>query len=91
MGRTNRTYLQKINSQQKHASRLVHHKNRFYHSKELFTSCEILNIYQLNLPKTAVFMHKIKNRTAPSLFLEKFDEQAHAYPTCFSSENYRKP
>ena len=90
MGRTNRTYLQKINSQQKHASSLVH-KNRFYHLKELFRSCEIPNIYKINLLKTAVFMHKIKNRTAPSSFLKKFDEQAHAYPTCFSSENYRKP
>ena len=32
----NRTYLWKINSQQKHALRLIHNKNRFYHSKELF-------------------------------------------------------
>ena len=33
---TKRTYLRKINSQQKHALRLIHNKNRFYHSKELF-------------------------------------------------------
>ena len=32
---TNRTYLRKINSQQKHALRLIHNKNKFYHSKEL--------------------------------------------------------
>ena len=59
-GSTNRTYLRKINSQQKHALRLIHNKNRFYHSKELFESCEILNVYKLNLLNTAVFMHKIK-------------------------------
>ena len=47
-GSTNRTYLRKINSQQKHALRLIHNKNRFYHSKQLFESCEILNVYKLN-------------------------------------------
>ena len=44
---------------------LVLNKNRFYHSKELFESCQILNVYKLNLLNTAVFMHKIKNRTVP--------------------------
>ena len=36
-------------------------------------------------------MHKIKNRTAPSSFLEKFEQPAHSYPTRFSNGNYRKP
>ena len=69
-GSTHRTYLRKINSQQKHAIRLISNKNRFYHSKELFQSCEILNVYKLKLLNSAVSMHKIKNRTAPSSFLE---------------------
>ena len=81
-GSTNRTYLRKINSQQKHALRLIHNKNRFYHSKELFESCEILSVYKLNLPNTAIFMHKIKNRTAPSSFLEK----SFVYNTLFKWE-----
>ena len=46
-GCTHKTYLRKINSQQKHALRLIHNKNRFYHSKELFESCEILSVYKL--------------------------------------------
>ena len=90
-GSANSTYLRKINSEQKHALRLIHNKNRFYHSKELFESCEILNIYKLNLLNNAVFMYKIKNRTAPSSFLEKFEQPAHSYPAHFSSGNYRKP
>ena len=57
---------------QKHALRLIHNKNRFYHSEELFEFCEILTVHKLNLVNTAVFMHKIKSRTAPS-FLEKFE------------------
>ena len=36
-------------------------------------------------------MHEIKNRTAPSSFLEKSDQSSHSYSTRFSSENYRKP
>ena len=36
-------------------------------------------------------MHKIKNRTAPSLFLEKCEGPSLSYSTRFSSENYRKP
>ena len=90
-GSTNRTYLRKINRQQKHALRLIHTKNRFYHSKEFFESCEILNVYKLNLLNTAVFMHKTKNRTAPSSFIEKCKPLAHLYPVRFSSGNYRKP
>ena len=37
-GSTHRTYLRNINSQQKHALNLIHKKNRFYHSTELFES-----------------------------------------------------
>ena len=61
-GSTNRTYLRMINSQQKHAKRLIHDNNRFYHSKELFESCEILSVYELNLLNTAVLMHKMKTK-----------------------------
>ena len=60
-GSTNKTYLRKINSQQKHALRLIHNN----HSKELFESYEILNVYKLNLLNTAVFMHKIKKQNCP--------------------------
>ena len=90
-GNTHKTYLRKINSQQKHVLRLIHNKSRFSHSKELFESCEILNVYKINLLNTAVFMHKIKNRTAPSSFFEKFEQPSHSYSIRFSSGNYRKP
>ena len=90
-GSTQRTYLRKINSQQKDALTLIHNKNRFYHSKEFFDSCEIPSVYKPNLHNTAVFMHKIKNITGPSSFLKKFEHPSHSYSTRFSSGNYRKP
>ena len=40
---------------------------------------------------TVVFMHKIKNRTAPSSFFGKFKQLSHSYPRPFSRVNYRKP
>ena len=64
-GSTHRSYLRKINSQQKHALSLIRDKNRFYHSKELFQSCEILNVYKLNLFNNAIFMHKTKKQNCP--------------------------
>ena len=36
-------------------------------------------------------MDKIKNRTVPSSYLEKFEQPCHSYSTRFSSGNYRKP
>ena len=41
----------------------------------------MLNVYKLNLLNTAVFMHKIKSRTAPSSFLEKLEQPSHLYST----------
>ena len=80
-GITNKTYSQKINSQQKHVIRLI-----------TCFCCEIFIIYKLNLLlKLRFSCTKWKNRTAPSSFLEESEESDHSYPTCFSSGNYRKP
>ena len=35
-------------------------------------------------------MHKVKTKTAPAVFLPKFQEQAHPYPTNFWKLNYIK-
>ena len=45
---TYKTNLRKINIQQKHALRIVYNKDRYYHTKELFRSCNVLNVYKLN-------------------------------------------
>ena len=49
LGSTCRTNLQKINSQQKHAIRIIFNKNKFAHTREIFKEQKILNIYQLNI------------------------------------------
>ena len=46
---THKTDLKKIHSQQKLAFRIVYNEDRYYYTKELFRSCNILNVYKLNL------------------------------------------
>ena len=36
-------------------------------------------------------MHKVRNGTAPAVFLPKFQKPAHPYPGDFSNPNYIKP
>ena len=36
-------------------------------------------------------MHKIKSRTAPKIFQNKFRKPAHKYPTNFSTSSYSIP
>ena len=68
MGKHTRNLLTK--DKQKYALKLIHNKNKLYHSKELSESCKVFDVYKPNLPNTVVFMHKTKNRTAPSLSLK---------------------
>ena len=83
-GSTCRTNLKKINSQQKHALRIIFNKSKFEHTSELFKSSKILNVCKLNIFNTAVFMHRIQGKSALSIFLPKFRKRPHSYPTRFS-------
>ena len=58
--------------------------------KELFRSCNVLNVYKFN-SNTSIFMHKIKARTGPADFHTSFKMPFHSYLTRFSGVNYSKP
>ena len=60
---THKNNLKEILCQQKHALRIEDNNVRSYHTKELFSSCNVLNVYKLNLINTSIFMHKIKTGT----------------------------
>ena len=89
-GGTCRTNLKKINSQQKHAIRIIFNKNKFAHTREIFKEQKNLNIYQLNILSN-IFMHCVENKFAPSIFLTKFCKPWHSYPTNFSAYNFLVP
>jgi hypothetical protein len=67
-GSVNKSKLEPLHRQQKHAIRLINFKDRFAHTKLLFIEMNILNIFQLNVFNVLCFMFKCKNRTAPVSF-----------------------
>ena len=83
--------LRKIYSQHEHAIRIIYNKNKFSHTREIFKEQRILIIYQLNIIGNVVFIHRVENKTAPSIFLTKFCKPSHPYPTNFSAHNFLVP
>ena len=84
-------YITKTKTNLKHAVRMEYNKDRYYHTKELFRSCNVLNVYILNLLNASIFMYKIKTGTGLAGFHRTFKMPSHSYPTRFSSVNYSKP
>ena len=86
---TNRTYLKKLQSHQKHAIRIIFREKCTYtkHIKEN----NILNIYQLNIFNNLLFVHRVKTGKAPNVLLCKFLRPSHHYITSFSRNNYILP
>ena len=86
---TIRTNLKKTHSQQKHA--ILFRKDKFSRTKELFVQNKVFYVFKLNTLNNLIFMHNIRNKTAPAVFLPKFQKPAHPYPTNFSNLNYTEP
>ena len=61
------TNLKKLRSQQKHTIRIVHNKTKFEHTKELFKSANVLNLYKLNILSIAVFMNRAHAKRSTDL------------------------
>ena len=50
----------------------------------------ILNAYQINILNNTILMCQISTKTAPSIFLSKFNKPSHLYLTRFYNVNYIK-
>ena len=85
------TNLKELSSQPKHAMGISCNKSKFEHTKQLFPSNKILNVYKLNIVNVATFMHKVNPKTALNIFLSRFQKPSHSYPTRFSEFNYVQP
>ena len=88
---TNQTKLKKIYSKQKHASRIIFQEDRYTHARPLMKTLNALNIYQINIFQTLVFMFKLKNNMAPKVFQNQFKSIQHKYPTKYSLQNFKQP
>ena len=69
---TNPSKLKKILNKQKHASRIILSEERNTHSRPLMKKLGILNIFQLNILQTLLFMFKTKNEESPRIFSDQF-------------------
>ena len=58
---------------------------------EIFKEQKILNMYQLNILSSIIFMHCVENKTAPPIFLRQFFKPCHPYPTSFLAHNFLVP
>ena len=85
-----KTKFPKIHIQQKHAIPIIFRKDKFSRTKELFVHNKVFNVYQSNILNNLIFMRKVRNETAPAVFLPKFQKPAHPYPTNFLKLNYIK-
>ena len=90
-GSTCRTNLKKTNSQQKHAISIIFNKNKCGHRREISKEQKVLDIYQLSILSNIIFMHRVENKIASSIFLSKFCKLSNSYPTNFSAHNFFVP
>ena len=67
---------------QKHAARIINFKDRYTHAKPLLQNLKALNIYQLNIYQTLLFMHKVKHSTVPNVFKNVFTANTNKYKIC---------
>ena len=66
------TKFKRLSSQQKRAMRIICNKSKFEHTKQLFQSNKILNVYKLNILNVATFMYKVNQKTAQKSFFQGF-------------------
>ena len=73
------------------ASRIIFQEDRYTHARPLMKTLNALNIYQINIFQTLVFMFKLKNNMAPKVFQNQFKSIQHKYPTKYSLQNFKQP
>ena len=85
---TSKTNLQGILKKQKHAARITLHVNRLGHARPLLKEMKALNVYHINLIQILTLMYKSKYGKNPRIFLPKFREVDHQYPTRSSKKSF---
>ena len=88
---TYKTHLERIYIIQKKAARIIMNQDMYTKARPLMKSLQILNVYQLNIFQTVLFMFKLKNEMNPQVFKNKLSAINHRYPTRFSQNNFTIP
>ena len=90
-GSSYKTGLNNILLKQKHAVRIIFHKDRLTHSRPLLKNIKALNVYQINLFQVTFFMYQVKNETVPKIFNSNISSVEHSYSTRFSLNSFQLP
>ena len=88
---TNKSKLKTLLRRQKHAARIIHFKNNYTHARPLLQNMEALNVYQLNIQQTLLFMHKVKHGNIPTVFKNSFPLNSNKYGTKSTKSYFYKP
>ena len=83
-------FFSEILNKQKHASRVILSEERNTHSRPLMKKLGILNVFQLNILQTLLFMFETKNEENPRIFSDQFSNIDHKYSTRFSDNNFKQ-
>ena len=67
--------------------RIVLDKAKFENTGQLFRKNKILNVYQLKILNTGMFMYRVSIKTAPSVLHPRFQRLSDSYSTNFSESN----
>ena len=76
--RTSNSKLENVYCYQKHAARVIYHKDRYTHLKPLLNDTKALNAFKLNIFNISSFMHKCKQNLNPPVFRNIFTHRTKA-------------
>ena len=65
---THKSKLLGLYRHQKHAIRVIHHKDRYTHAKPLFRNIKALSVFQINIFQTLCFTFRCKHKILPKIF-----------------------
>ena len=64
--------LERLCRCQKHAARVIYHKDRYTHASPLLNDMKALNVFKLNIFNILCFMYKCKQNLNPPVFRNLF-------------------
>ena len=75
------SYVNKINLLQKRALRIICNSHYIAPSRPLFIRCKVLNIFDISVYQSAIFMFQYSKGLLPKHFNSYFNNTNHTYPT----------
>ena len=75
---TSKSKLERLYRCQKHAARVIYHKDRYTHASPLLNDMKALNVFKLNIFNILCFMYKCKHNLNPPVFRNIFTHRTKA-------------